>query len=600
MNRQQRRAATRQGATATPAASPGIQDIFAAGLRHHQAGRLREAELGYRQVLAANPRHADSLHLLGLLACDARRPDIGADLIGKAIAINPKAAAYHFDLATIFQEQGKLEQAAACYHKATVLEPGYLEAQSNLGCLLQELGRSAEAVACHRKALSIQPNNAATHNNLGIALQALYQFADAVACYRRAIALRPDFADAYSHLGSALKEQGLWDEALASFRKALELDPNAPTTHANLGMVWLDQGRFEDATAAFETALRLGGDPSSAYHGLSIVRKFTEADRPLIAQMEAALTDPALKPASRLLIHFALGKAFDDLKDYESAIRHFDEGNRLEREKSRFDRAGFTALVDWVIAAFPNDAPASPAASASELPIFIVGMPRSGTTLVEQILASHPKVGAGGELRFWPERMGPVRRRQAARLDPAAERDAAQAYPALLGEIAPGAARVTDKMPFNFQFLGHLNRLLPQARFIHCRRNPIDTALSNYVTRFAAPHDFSTDRADLVYYYREYERLMAHWRAILPADRFLEIDYEALVADPETVSRRMVAFCGLDWDDACLAFHETDRPIQTASAWQARQPVYRSSAERWRRYEPWLGELRALLPSENV
>ena len=596
MNRQQRRAATKQGAPVAPAAASGLQEIFAAGLSHHQAGRLRDAELAYRQVLARDPRHADSLHLLGLLACDAGRPDIGIDLIGKAIQINPKAASYHFDLATIFQEQGKLDQAVACYHKATVLEPGYLEAHSNLGCLLQELGRSAEAVDCHRRALQLQPNIAETYNNLGIALQALERLGDAVASYRKAIALKPNFANAYNNLGGALKDQGLWDEALASFAKALEFSPNAPETHSNLGMAWLDQGRFAEATAAFETALRLGGDPGPAYHGLSVCRKFTEADRPLIAAMQTALENPKLASASRVLIHFALGKIFDDLTDYASAIRHFDEGNRLERERRRFDAAGFTALVDWLIAAFPDGASVSAAASDSELPVLIVGMPRSGTTLVEQILASHREIGAGGELSFWLERLLPVRRRQAALLDPAAEQAAIRDYLALLGEIAPGAARVTDKMPFNFQFLGHVHRLLPQARFIHCRRNPIDTALSNYVTRFAGPHDFSYARADIVAYYREYQRLMDHWRAILPADRLLEIDYEELVADPETVSRRMVAFCGLDWDAACLAFHETDRPIKTASAWQARQPVYRSSAERWRRYEPWLGELRALLP----
>jgi hypothetical protein len=227
--------------------------------------------------------------------------------------------------------------------------------------------------------------------------------------------------------------------------------------------------------------------------------------------------------------------------------------------------------------------------------VLIVGMPRSGTTLVEQILASHPDIAAAGELDFWPRRLDHVRRRRISRLDAAAERDIVRDYPALLRTYSPGARRVTDKMPFNFLFLGHIHRLFPNARIIHCRRLPVDTALSIYLTRFAGLHDFTASREDIVRYYQEYRRLMAHWRAVLPPDRFLDIDYEDLVADPDSVSRRMVAFCGLEWDDACRDSHKTDRPIVTASVWQARQPVYRSSAERWRRYEPWLGELRLLL-----
>jgi hypothetical protein len=228
-------------------------------------------------------------------------------------------------------------------------------------------------------------------------------------------------------------------------------------------------------------------------------------------------------------------------------------------------------------------------------------MPRSGTTLVEQILSCHPDVAAGGELGFWRQH------KTATDLDvfatathPEAIRRVARDYLALLRAVSPTAARVTDKMPFNFAFLGIIRQVFPRATIVHCRRHPIDTCLSIFATDFGAPLDFAGDRGSLVFFYREYQRLMAHWREALPPDRFIEVDYEALVAAPEPLTRQLIATCGLEWNDACLAPHLNRRQITTASLWQARQPIYRTSVERWRRYEPWLGELRALLPDASV
>jgi tetratricopeptide (TPR) repeat protein len=429
-----------------------------------------------------------------------------------------------------------------------------------------------------------------------MARRAQGRLADAVAAFKTAIARDPHFVDAYNNLGIVLKEQGRAGEAADCYRAILALRPDYPEARANFAHALRDQGRFDEAIAAYREAIGLGRDVCVSYHGLSVCWKFTGSDAPLIADMRAKRDDPTLTDTERALLCFALGKAFDDLRDYETAMKYFDEGNRIDSRNRRFDGAEFTALVDFLIAAFP--APAPKAAAQSELPVLIVGMPRSGTTLVEQILAGHPEIAPAGELDFWLRRLDKVRRRQVAHLDPAAEAEAIRDYPALLREYSSAAPRVTDKMPFNFLFLGYINSLFPHARIIHCRRSPIDTALSIYLTRFAGTHDFACRRADIVHYIREYQRLMAHWRGALPPDRFLEIDYETLVADQEAVSRSLVAFCGLEWDDACLDFHANDRAIVTASAWQARQPVYQSSTERWRRYEHWLGELRQLL-AEN-
>jgi tetratricopeptide (TPR) repeat protein len=638
-------------------------EAYAAALLHHRAGRLDDAERLYRQVLAADPRHADSLHLLGVLASQMGRNDDAADLINQAIAISPGAAAYHFNLGNVLRGQGRLDEAIACYRRALALQPAFPGAHNhladslggmgrqeeavvcyrnaitlkpddplahnNLGAALKELGRLDDAVACYRKALALRPDFAEAHYNLGVALQALelvdeaadsYRSAiglkpdlamahnnlgnalkqqgrmdDAAACYRRAIALQPDYAGAYSNLGTVLKDQGRIEDAIASFRRAIALKPDLVEAHTNLGAALRDQGRFEEAIAVHQTAL-LSGPDANTYYELSSCRKFTPADRPLIADMTALLKDSRITDAERSLLHFALGKIFDDLAEYETAIAHFDEANRLGRGKARFDGQAFAAMVDWLIGTFPKGALTAHGASESQLPVLIVGMPRSGTTLAEQILASHPLVAAGGELNFWLQRSDWVGKRRISQLDAAAEQTAIRDYLALLTGISSDALRVTDKMPYNFLFLGLIHRLFPAARIIHCRRNAVDTALSLYFNRFGKTQEFTLSRSDIVFYYRHYDRLMRHWQAVLPASRFLEIDYEKLVADQEAVSRRMVAFCGLEWESACLDFHKTGRPVATASAWQVRQPIYRSSVERWRRYEPWLGELRELLP----
>ncbi len=572
-----------------------VQQMFSEGMRLHRAKRLGEAERLYRQILAIDPRHLGSLHLLGLIAAEMNRPDAAADLIGRAIAIDGAVAPYHLHLGLALEKLGRKDDAAASYRRAIALKPDYLEALNNLGLVLYDQGKLSDAAAYYGQVIALNPNIPEAHHNLGRALRDLGLRAEAAESYRKAIALRPDDLDTINNLGLVLREQGKMDEAIACFKKIVAVRPDYPEAYHNLGDSLRNQGRFAEAETAYEASIRLGRDACLSFHGLSACRKFTAADRPVIAMMEAALAHPKYSENDRILTHFALGKIFDDLKDYESAIRHYDLGNALEHKNRPFDAPGLTATIDWLIAAFPAAAIRSPAASDSHLPLLIVGMPRSGTTLIEQIFASHPEIAAGGELGFWLHRFDPVRARKLRQLEQDDEIRAVSDYLKLLGEVSRDARRVTDKMPHNFLLLGHIHRLFPNARIVHCRRHPVDTALSLYFSRFIGGHEFAFSRDDIVFYYRAYLRLMAHWRKVLPPDRLIEIDYEDLIADQEAVSRRLVAFAGLDWNDACLDFHQTERPIATASAWQARQPVYRSSAERWRNYEPWLGNFRQLL-----
>jgi hypothetical protein len=324
-------------------------------------------------------------------------------------------------------------------------------------------------------------------------------------------------------------------------------------------------------------------------------------DRDLLQRIETALATPGLEPAQRLRVHLAIGKAADDLGDYALAMQHFDAADEVRRSSGSFDSAAFSAEVNRLIArCTPELITRAPELGSSDAtPILIVGMPRSGTTLVEQILSMHPEVAAGGELNFWNERGAGWHLADAAGDKHFLARAAAD-YLRVLRMIDSKAARVTDKMPFNFLWAGLIHIAFPRAMIIHCRRAPVDTALSIHQIFFHPTLAFPTGGAELVAYFRSYQRLMDHWRRVLPENRFIEVDYDQLTRAPEPSIRRIIAACGLTWHDACLNPESNPRAVRTPSKWQTRQPIYRTSIERWRRYEPWLGPLRALVDDASV
>jgi LPS sulfotransferase NodH len=313
--------------------------------------------------------------------------------------------------------------------------------------------------------------------------------------------------------------------------------------------------------------------------------------------MQDALPTPGLEAAQRLRLHLAIGKAAEDLGDYALAMQHFDAGDAVRRGFVSFDSAAFSIEIDRLIARFTPDviARAPEFGSSDATPVLIVGMPRSGTTLVEQIVSSHPEAGACGELHFWNQHGAAWHRSGAAVDETAFLAKVAADYLGLLHALAPKAARVTDKMPFNFLWAGLIHMAFPRATIIHCRRAAVDTALSIHQTHFHPGLTFPTGGAELVAYFRDYQRLTDHWRSVLPSDRFVDVDYEELTRAPEPVIRRIIAACGLGWDDSCLRPECNPRAVNTPSKWQARQPIFRTSVGRWRRYEPWLGPLRGLV-----
>jgi hypothetical protein len=340
---------------------------------------------------------------------------------------------------------------------------------------------------------------------------------------------------------------------------------------------------------------------AGCYYDLVRCRPITSDDGGLLQRMEAALNTPGLEAAQRLRLHLAIGKASDDLGDYALAMRHFDAADDVRRGSVHFDSAAFSIEIDRLIARCTPEsiARASELGSGDATPVLIIGMPRSGTTLVEQIVSMHPDVGAGDELTFWNDRGAAWHGSGAAGNGKPFLAKAAADYLGVLRAIAPKAARVTDKMPFNFLWAGLIHLAFPRALFIHCRRAPIDTALSIHQTHFHPALAFPTGGVELVEYFHNYQRLMRHWRSVLPADRLLEVDYEELTRAPEPTIRRIIAACGLAWHDACLRPESNPRAVKTPSKWQTRQPIYRTSVARWRRYEPWLGPLRALVKNAS-
>ena len=499
---------------------------------------------------------------------------------------------------------GQLPEAVLALRELTQHDPYNPEAHYNLGAAELRLGRLPEAVVSLRRAVELQPKFVKALQHLALASGRFGDKTEALAIYRKLSRLSDNPLERRHNLAEALAVEGKYAEAERELRRVLAVAPEKVGSRDLLAQLLSFRGMFEQAQQ--HLAQVVDSDPE-AFRRLTNIKRMTEADRPLIDRMRARAEEPGLTAISRTSIQFALGKAFDDLGDFAQAMSHYEAGNKLKSTSARLDRAALAARYNGLIARFTSDKLKHAFASrkgastpGDELPVFVVGMPRSGSTLVEQILSSHPAVAAAGELDFWLNRQRGVYAFEFEGLEWGTLSRAAEDYLAELRAVAPGALRVVDKGLTNFELLWLLRLTFPYARIVHCRRHPVDTCLAIFFQLLGGRYDYAYDRGDLVFYYRQYERLMQHWQAVLPGDRFIEVNYEALIADQEAETRRLIAFCGLDWNDACLAPERNRRIVRTSSLWQVRQPVYRASVARWRNYEPWLGELRELLPAAET
>ena len=524
----------------------------------------------------------------------AQSPAEAIEPLREAALLEPANAYVQHDLGLASLEAGRLPDAIAALEKAVALDPLYADAHFRLGIAREKQGDSVGAIVAYDRATELLPSLTEAWFRAGALVYMLGHREEAIGCFRRAAATGGK--SSFGRLGKAraLLTEDRNREAELVLRRTLAQDPGNAMAHELLGNLLTEYGCFEQARRCFEQAVALAPLLAGSYYELVRCRPVRRDDG-LLESMEAALATPGLEASQRLRLHLALGKAADDLGEYALAMQHFDAGAALRRELVVFDANAFAVEIDRMIAHCTPElmAKASELGNPDATPILILGMPRSGTTLVEQIVSNHPKVSAGGELHFWNQR-GAVWH-GSGRAESRFLGKAAAEYLALLRAIAPKAARVTDKMPFNFLWAGLIHLAFPHAILLHCRRAPIDTALSIHQTHFHPSLVFPTGGAELVAYLRSYQRLTGHWRTVLPPDRFLEVDYEELTCTPEPVIRRMIAACGLAWHDACLRPESNPRAVRTPSKWQARQPIHRRSVARWRRYEPWLGALRPLV-----
>ena len=524
----------------------------------------------------------------------AGRPADAIAPLHQAALSQPWNANIHHDLGLACLEAGRTEEAVAALRQAVAVNPRYADAFFRLGVALEKAGRAREAIAAYDQATALLPSLTEAWYRAGSLVYALGHRTEAIGCFRRAAATGPKTP--FGRLGAirALLAEDRDAEAEKRLRQLLALDRSNAIALDLLGNLLAETGRFDEAWQCYDRAVTVAPFMAGSYYDMVRSRRLTAADEPLRARMRAALALPGLDPEHLLRLHLALGKAADDLAQYEEAMRHFGAAERIRRTISPFDAAQFREQVERLISLFPAEIFQGSTGSGEIAPVLIVGMPRSGTTLVEQILSSHPEVAPGGELNFWNERGLEWLQTSPGAPDAGFLERATSDYLTVLRKIGPAAARVTDKMPFNFLWAGLIHLAFPAATIVHCRRSAIDTAVSIHQTSFNRHVAFPAGGPELVAYFRAYRRMTAHWRSVLPPDRFIEVDYESLTATPEPEIRRLVAGIGLAWDDACLRPESNPRAVKTPSRWQTRQPIYRSAVQRWRRYEPWLGALAAL------
>jgi len=576
-----------------------VQTLVDCGNALRALGRSKEAIVLYRRALERHAGHAEARNNLGNALMDLGDCAEAAQCYRLALAIEPGSAQIHCNLGDAQRRLGLLDEALASSARAAHLDPTLTVAHKNLGWLLAALGRRGEAVAAYRQALALDPRDIDALNNLGKVLLELNHIEESAATYRRALALDARSAPAHVGLAAGHRVLGRHLEAESSCGDALAADPKSIEAMTLLGEVRADSGQFAEALALFERALTVDPLFCSALNGIAMHRKMERADSAWLARAQAAIAErPPL--AHEIILRYALGKYHDDVGDYDIAFDHYRIANELsKRYASRYERGKLNRLVDEVIVSYDPAAAARARSCDDERPVFIIGMPRSGTSLVEQILASHPDVYGAGEVIFWEEAFE-ARRGTGSQGAPLPLHALARAYLDRVGGSAGDALRIVDKMPRNFLYAGLIHTVFPRARIIHMRRHPIDTCLSIYFQNFLNPGSYTNDLEALAHYYGEYLRAMSHWRAVLPATALLEIPYEALVADPEPWTRRLLEFIGLPWDARCLEFHRTERVVITASKWQVRQKIHTGSAGRWRRYRQHVAPLLHLVPDGDT
>lgn len=583
-----------------------VEAYFNLGLSLSAMESYAKAETAFRKVLEMRPDIADAHNYLGNLYKAQGRIDEAVTAYRRALERSPDLAEVHSNLGSALAARGAIDEAEKCYRRALEIKPRAPDILSNLGTFLMTRERFEEAERCYRAAVEANPESADLHNNLGIALRAQGRLLEAAQAFRRATGLKPGSPSFLHNLGDTVMDLGRLGEAEALHREAAELQPNSAAAHRNLGVTLAVLGRADEALASYRRAIELDPGRAELYYRLSEVKRFENGD-PDLEKIEELAAKQGLGANDQAWLHYAAGKAHADIGlELDRSFEHYAVGARARRSQFQYDvvqvEAHFacvaqtfsTALIDRIIhGGYRGDGP---------LPVLVVGMPRSGTTLVENILSAHPSVHGAGE-RYDLDRLVDSMSRSRAgsypgwveALTPDDWKQMGERYINRLAETAPDAVRIVDKMPNNFAYLGLAAGMLSKLRVIHVYRDPLDTCVSCFTHLFEGDQLYSYDLRELGRFYSAYARLMSHWREVLPGEILLEMRYENIVSDPESSMRTLVSHCGLEWDPAVLGSHANKRAVSTASLVQVRQPIYADSVGRWKAYAEYLAPLQAEL-----
>ncbi len=597
------------------------------GRKLQQAGRLADAERAYRKAVKINPNFFEAHNNLGNVQMETGRLKQAVASYRNALQWLPHHPMLLNNLGNALQLQGRNEQAVEQLRKALRQQPDYADAHNNLGNALHALGENSDAIAAYREAIRLDGQMVDALTNLGNTLLEEQDNSAAIESFRRAIQVQPRHHDAWHGLGNALRNERNFDAAADAYREAISIDPRQADTHEALARTLSLNDKNEAAIAAFREALAL--DPahlaalrglgsalgfagemdeaiatlrealrSEPSHGNSLLtiakfKQFTEAEDADLLTMESLYARDHLSDEDRIPIGYGLGKAYEDLREYRKSITCILDAAARKHRQSNYSRAQSEALFDSIKSTFTPEFSArfADCGNPDPTPVFILGMPRSGTTLAEQILASHPDVYGAGELRLlWdlatgsrPPDQWENAVRSLAELSPEAMRDIGDTYLDGIRKISPDARFITDKLPHNFMFIGLIRTLLPNAKILHMQRDPVDNCLSIFKTLFAHGHEYSYDLEDLGHYYRLYLDLMDYWQEVFPG-KIYPLGYEALVTDPKQQIADLLEHCDLPWNDACMQSHETRRTVRTASNAQVIQPIHQRSVKLSQRY----------------
>ena len=576
------------------------------GCALRELGRYEEALASYDKAIKLQPAYAMAYNNRGVVLYALNRHEEALKSYDRSLTLQPGYAMAYNNLGVTLHEIKRYEEALISYNQAIALKHNYAEAYNNRCNTLFLMNRHSEALASCDRALALKRDYAKAHNNRGFILKELRRFDEALASYDKSIELDPVYFMAHNNRGLLLQEMKRYDEALANYDKAIELNPDHAEAYNNRGDALVSKGDMQGAEAMFLKALELKPDYANPLFSLTGIRTYDNADHPDCKNIQYLLDSPDASTHDQEFLYFSLGKIYDDCGLYDTAFENYRQANQLCNDKVSYNPSKVTQMTDLTMEVFSKEFLVKPPAFASDSlrPLFIVGMQRSGTTLMASILSNHRAIDTAGELLTMmdftlqlPNLIGnKIPYPQAAKhLTPAIAAPLIQKYEQrLMRDADAQTSFIIDKYPLNFQHLGLIAMLFPKARVIHCTRHPLDTCLSNYFQRFFLDYSYSFDLSNIGHFYGEYTRLIEHWRKVLPL-AMIDVSYEEMIRDTRQTTGKILDFLGLEWDECCLSPHANPRPVETASKWQVRQPIYDQSIGRWRHYDKYLEPLKEML-----